>query len=59
MAEEIKAIINHANAENLRTGFHWVSGHIGVVGNEKQDAIAKSCNTVNENQPIPHTVMEW
>ena len=32
---EIKIIILHAEAKNLRKSFCWVLGCVGIVGNEK------------------------
>ena len=40
-AEEIKAIIHHAEAKKLRISFCWVPGHVGIVGRERQMILRK------------------
>ena len=47
MAEEIKTIICHAEAKNLRIRICWVSKHVGITQNEKADAAAKEA-AINE-----------
>ena len=51
ISEEIKAIIHHAEAENLKISFCQVPGHVCVVGNEMAAAVAKEA-AISVNNPI-------
>jgi len=49
LIEEIRLILSKLEKTNWTIVFSWVKGHVGIMGNELADQIAKAAVRDNEN----------